>query len=723
MPSASWLRDARSASTPLRRLIARIGLGVVALLCAAGTVHFSLPAEAQQGASGVITLTSQNAWVQTSSKPIRLGLRVHSSVAASDLSVNVAVYTEPDDSALASRDEFDATLGGQFAGLVQLSLSTFSLSALATGHGSLEFYAGGSGLPGKVPTKVRSDQVFQLPCPQRYGGCDGVYPLQVSLFDTLIGQSLDSFTTYLIVVPSAVPPQQRLRFSFVLPVGAPLALTAAGTSAVPRQTIARIDAIASDAVTWPAASLTVDLYGQTLLALARSHKHASLLAALTSGGLRTLVGAPFSAVNPTGLVRAGLTSELALQVGRGREVFSKVLHSSGTSRIYVATSPIGTHGLAALAADGIKQIVLPESNLQSIANDRPATVQWPYTLSAPFHIAGSSVEGLQADQGLASHLSGSGSSAALRAQQLLADLAELYFDSPNYPQARGVALVAPQSWMPQPGFLAATLQGLESSPVVSAVPIGRLFQTVPPGTCQQPPSAVTGCSPAVRSLATPSLASSGSITSGQVQTAYLQLAELSSVIPTDTSTIGDFDDAVLLAETAGLDPGTREAYLSASLVTMHALGSELTLPSGRTVTVTSSSARFPISITSSSRTSLHVMLVISGQNLTEPTMTPLVLDRGTTPYIVRVATRTSGDSDIHLQLLSPTGRFELARGEFTIRSTAISGVAIGLTAGAGAFLIVWWLRSALRRGRRRAGGHTRGTRQVPTTAAVPEPAS
>ena len=49
----------------------------------------------------------------------------------------------------------------------------------------------------------------------------------------------------------------------------------------------------------------------------------------------------------------------------------------------------------------------------------------------------------------------------------------------------------------------------------------------------------------------------------------------------------------------------------------------------------------------------------------------------------------------------------LAHQQFTIRSTAISGVAIGLTVGAGAFLLVWWLRSALRRGRRRAGKHVR----------------
>ena len=161
--------------------------------------------------------------------------------------------------------------------------------------------------------------------------------------------------------------------------------------------------------------------------------------------------------------------------------------SSESSRIYVATTPIGTHGLEALAADGIGQIVVPENNLASLPNAAPATTQWPYTLSGPFRIAGSTVEGLQADAGLAAHLSGP-ASPALRAQQLLADLAELYFDSPDFPQPRGVALVAPEYWVPATGFLSATLQGLASSPIVTTVPISQLFKAVPPGTCQEPPS-------------------------------------------------------------------------------------------------------------------------------------------------------------------------------------------------------------------------------------------
>ena len=92
--------------------------------------------------------------------------------------------------------------------------------------------------------------MFQLPCPARYGGCGGVYPLEVSLDDVLTGQTVDSFTTYLIVAPPSVAAQEPLRFSFVVPVGASPALDTDGNPAVPPATLAEIYAIAGAEARW-----------------------------------------------------------------------------------------------------------------------------------------------------------------------------------------------------------------------------------------------------------------------------------------------------------------------------------------------------------------------------------------------------------------------------------------------------------------------------------------
>ncbi len=720
MPSASRVSDARSALTPVTRLAARAGIVVFAAIVTMGPIGLCAPASAQALPKGVITLTSQTPWVQSSSVPVRLGLSVRSSVPTKDLLVGVTLYTEPDESALASRDEFDATLAGQLAGLNPVDYSTFSLRSIDQAQGSVDIYVDGSELTGKVPAKVPSNQVFQLPCPARYGGCGGVYPLEVSLNDVLTGQIVHSFTTYVIVVPSTVSSQQHLRFSFVVPVGASISLTAAGGPALPRRTLNEIDTVAASEARWSKVPLTVDLYGQALLALVRSPKHARLLSTVAYAGLDTLVAGPFSAVDPARLVSSGLESDLSSQIERGQAVFANAFHLSAASDIYIATTPLDKEALAALAADGIKYAVVPEANLASVTVGPPSVVQWPYTISAPFSIEGSKVEGLQADLGLAAHLTSAGSP-VLRAQQLLADLSEVFFDSPDFPNPRGVALVAPQSWAPQSQFLGAMLRGLRSSPIITTVPISRLFATVPLGLCKVPPVEVSGCSASVRSLVSPSSDDNGSVTPSQLGLARSQLAELTSVIPTGVGTIHNLEDAVLLAETAGLSPSLRQDYLSAPLVTMRKLGSQVGLPAGRTVTVTASSARFPIAITSNSKTPMHAILVISGPDLSSSPELPVVLKRGTTSLIVRVRTRTSGDSSLQLALLSPLGRLQLARVELTIRSTAISGVAIALTVGAAAVLFFWWIRSASRR-RRRHAKHVAGLRK-PASETVQEPAS
>jgi hypothetical protein len=660
--------------------------------------------------------------VQAASVPIRLGLKVHSTLPSSDLVIRMALYTEPDGSALASRDEFDATLGNQLAGLSQLSLSTFPLGSNSRGGRTVELYIAGSGIPGQVPANLPANEVFQLPCPRDYGGCDGVYPLQVSLVDTVTSQPVDSFTTYVVVVPPAVASQGRLRFSFIVPEGASVALAPNGTPDLTGGTRARLETIATEEAAWPGVPLTIDLYGQALLAISETRQNTVLLSNLASGYPGAIIPGPFSAVDPTQLVRADLETDLADQLLHGDQVFASSLRTTASPQVYVATSPIGTHGLAALAADGVTQIVVPESNLASMPSSGPASVEWPSTLSAPFRVGGFDIEGLQADSGLAAHLTGSGSP-ALRAQQLLADLAEVYFDSPDFPQSRGVALVAPESWNPQIGFLNALLSGLASSPIVTTLPVTQLLESVHRGTCQEPPSFVTGCSPAVRALVSPRATSPGEpITATGVQTARDQLAELSSMIPTATGADRNLEDSILLAETAGLAPRVRQAYLSAPLAAMLQLGSKLTLPTRRIVTVTSSSAKFPVAIASASETPVHVVLTISGANLNATARVPVVLTRGTTTVIVRVRTRTLGDSSLQLELVSPVGHVELTSGEFTLRCTAFSDVAIALTVSAGAFLVFWWVQSASRRRRRRAVQRGEDPPKGPAPETVPDAA-
>ncbi len=66
---------------------------------------------------------------------------------------------------------------------------------------------------------------------------------------------------------------------------------------------------------------------------------------------------------------------------------------------------------------------------------------------------------------------------------------------------------------------------------------------------------------------------------------------------------------------------------------------------------------------------------------------------------IELLARSSGDSPLHLVVVAPNG-VVLQAGEITIRSTAISGVAVALSFGAVAFLILWWVRAIIQKRRR-----------------------
>ena len=73
----------------------------------------------------------------------------------------------------------------------------------------------------------------------------------------------------------------------------------------------------------------------------------------------------------------------------------------------------------------------------------------------------------------------------LAAHQLLAELAQVYFEGGNTQLVRGVVAVPPTSWVADPTFIKTLLAGLAQNPVVQAVTVSGLFQSLPgPVACR-----------------------------------------------------------------------------------------------------------------------------------------------------------------------------------------------------------------------------------------------
>ena len=142
-------------------------------------------------------------------------------------------------------------------------------------------------------------------------------------------------------------------------------------------------------------------------------------------------------------------------------------------------------------------------------------------------------------------------------------------------------------------------------------------------------------------------------------------------------------------------------------------------PATDKVTLGADNAKFPLPIESKLDYPVKVVIELEAndrvefpQNRIEQTLEP-----GSTVVTIPVKTRAAGDTPVRITVRSPDDGVILAESQYTIRSTAVSGVGIVLTAGAALFLAIWWGRH-WRRGRGERGD---GAELEPTPE--PEPAA
>jgi hypothetical protein len=79
----------------------------------------------------------------------------------------------------------------------------------------------------------------------------------------------------------------------------------------------------------------------------------------------------------------------------------------------------------------------------------------------------------------------------------------------------------------------------------------------------------------------------------------------------------------------------------------------------------------------------------------------LTLTEQTTRIDLAVRARASGSFPLDVEITSPDEQRMLATTRYTVQSTAVSGVGLVLSVGAGLFLVAWWA-SHWRRTRRSA---------------------
>ena len=638
--------------------MSRRAFRVLITALAASLVGISFAAHARAATTpkvASLVLLSQTPWVSTGGTfSVRISAPPAQTTDASDLEYAVSVHP-----ASSSRSAFLRTLTTRPTTAPLAVITTPLGEATTDEHGAVTL-----DLSMQDPTQPHDRARVGL------RGA-GVYPVVVEL-RTVDGAVHARLLTHLIFQPGP-PNGPRLAVATVVPLRVPIALRPNGLDRLRAADVSAMASVGTTLATLPSDGVILDPSPETLAALTRSTT-AGARAALTAfqaiAPSHPVLAEPFVA---TQTPEADAADRTAAET-RGRDVVAQALGVAPSRAVGVLTDPSD----ARLDQDLPSQVIVEDTLLQSAAQR--------VTTAAPVGVRRSNsrvvVAGLVADSDLGKHFS-NGESPVLAAHHLLADLATIYFDSPG--RTRSIVVLPEASWRPTAALLAPFLAGLESSPILQAAPLDRLFSPAP--------STVSSRARVLQSPPTPPPAPS------QFASVRRNVASLQTVFADSPEVAQSFTDRLLIAEAASFTAAERRSYVAGLADAVTAERHKFQLPKGGSLTLTARRGGIPITDRSVSGYPTRVLLQVASDRLKFPggATKSLVLSRHDTTSRFTVQSQGSGAIPLRILLKSPDGHLVLAQSRLTIRSTNVSGVGIGLSVGALLFLLVWWRRHHTRR--------------------------
>jgi hypothetical protein len=641
----------------------------LALVCVAGAA--AGPAGAPAGATGraaprvdgsaapgqqaAVELVDQPAWVLPGE---RYDVRVRVTGEPADATIDMVVHQRLD-----SRDGFRDTLEGDL-GPNQLPVDAQPLAGAAVGPGGAVTVGFAPDEPGtRLPSR-------------------GVYPVEVRV-RSAAGDVIGSVVTYLTYLKNEAP-GPPLDVAVLVDIAAPPTLRPDGSYAVPAGALDdvadRVDVLRET----PDLPLTLATLPETLEGLYHGGEAASAVAedlqAAAAG--RPVFARPFVDVDLAALQRAGLVSEANAQAEGGADVIRNRLAVEPTGGMWLSGPTFGEDA-ARLAVDlGIGRAVVPPS---AIAAEDGEPVPVPL---APVRLNDDGPTAMVSDPELAAHLTGD--AGVVAAHRFLAELAITWLEAPA--DQRGIVVHIPPDADIERGVVSVALGALADSQPARVVPVDQLFDLPPPAD-----------SPGSLPLALHEIASDLRPLAPGLESIRSRVTGVGEVLD-DPGLISSLEQSLLLATGSATPDADRRAHVDRAEMALGSVQGAVTLPEEFRITLTSRSSTIPVALENSSEQNLTVRVELESDQLEFPEGTELeaVLAPGTTRLEVPVRARTSGAFTLEVTVSSPDGSVVLDRSTFDIRSTAISGVGLVLSVGAGLFLVIWWARHWRRTRRSRA---------------------
>jgi hypothetical protein len=705
------------ASTPARPALS---IGASAAASAAGATS----AAGSPSSSGSLILNYQSPWV-TPDQPFDVKLRTGSgSPPSANLGLSVAVY-----GCLTSVSSFDQAATAASPTGTPIARTTSPLP-----WSSLHPDTTGVDVSFAVSTASSASTTISTPNPTiaiQAGGSscqEGVFPVRLQLENTTSGASIASLTTFMVYVTA--PATQKLRFAMVVPVSTAIPPapqpSASALLANPLTSLARPSAATLTGINQLVAAMssspnssvpiTVAASAQTLQDLTTATPPGATgtrptavnaLAVLSdTTGTHQFAPTPYTPVDASALVAAGLGTELTQQLGRGSEILTDdgIVHSTtppapGGSAPWITNDGLDDNTLAQLAAVGYNQLILPPADVSSSPVNGSGAE--PFTINSAH---GSSFLAITSNADLASRMTAHPGDPVLAASQLLGELAQIYFEYPNLSSARAVVAVPPTGTTPNPSMISTLLTDLSNNPFVQGVTTAGLFQALPtPAACH------SGCK--LTSSSSSGSSTNSGLPTGTIRNQRARIAGLASAIvpPSSFATTlpRQLGDLVLASESETLKPSQQLSVLHNASAAVNAQLGQFSLSGDQSITLTSRNGQIPVSIASLAPYPATGTLTITSDELLFANGTRRVsipnttLTKATNNFPIPVQARTSGEFKLEITYSDPSGGMVITSGVINVRSTATSIVGVVLSLGAVAVLAAWWTRTTFRRRKRR----------------------
>jgi hypothetical protein len=603
--------------------------------------------QAGPGTGGpTLALADQTTWLEP---PQAFEAQVRVGAAPVDAGLRVTVHD-----ALRSRGDFRASLDGELGG-VEHDEPARPLAGLQISDGGLATVGFGA--------EVDLDQ--------------GVHPVEIELVDAG-GEPLATVVTHVIVVPSSTEGYAPLSVAVVLDIAGPPALQPDGSVLLGSDVLDRVEERVTTLGQAPDVPITLAPRPETLDALGLVGARGLELVGdfVDARGDRPVVARPYTDVDIGALMEADLIGEANAQADGGADVIRTVMGTEPVGGIWLTRGPLGPDAARMLNELGVGRAVVEPGAVAEAPGLREGRVpEEPVTLGDGGPVA------MVDDALLGERLTGD--EPVLDAQRFVAELAMAWLEAPAI--TRGVVVRVPAEVPLDPDLVTRALGQLTQRDAVRLVTLPQLFDMVPP---------TEGDAPPVAEPADPGDGGGLGSIAARLRRARETVGGIGGVLG-DAETGRSLENSLLLATGADTPSDQRAAYVDRVTGELRNLAGLIDAPDEFRITLTSRTASVPLNLTNESTEPVDVLIRFESDQLEFPDGEEILttLEPGANPLQVRVRVLASGAFPLDIEITSPDGSIRLDSTRFDIRSTAVSGVGVILSVGAGLFLAVWWIRN------------------------------